>query len=296
MKKTINIVFINIFFIVIIFFLIDEIANCIQFYHPKYWEGYDTSRIENSLPYDKDKKSIFTLGCSFTFGNNIEADETISYKLQKLTKRKVYNKGQSTWGPQFVLRDIQQDEYFNGRKIVEPEYFIYTFISDHIRRIYCDYFFMGSKVIYNLYSIKDNKLVLNPQKVRPINYFQVTTIAKEINWLTFNMTSDNDKFDRLKLYLLTMKDELNKRFPDSKFVVVVYNSEADTEHNNIKPFKTDRWSELEQDGIIVIRFDTPEYNFLTEKEYLASDGQHPSAKAWDRLVPVIAQKLNLVSE
>lgn len=278
------------------FFVLDEIANCIQFYHPEYWEGYDTERIENSLPYDENKKSIFTIGCSFTFGNNIKPDETIAYKLQELTKRKVYNKGQSTWGPQFVLRDIQLDEHFNGKEIVEPEYFIYTFISDHIRRLYCDYFYISNNAIYNLYSIKDNKLILNPPKARFVNYLQITTFARRLNWLIFQMTPNDKKFDRLKLYMLTMRDELKKRFPDSKFVIVVYNSEADTEHNNIKPFKTNRWSELEDEEIIVIRFDTPEYNFLTENEYLASDGQHPSAKAWDRLVPVIAQRLNLVSE
>ena len=154
MKKIIGIIFINILFIVIIFFVLDEIANCIQFYHPGYWEGYTLDRIENSLPYDKDKKSIFTLGCSFTYGSSINADETLSYKLQKLTNRKVYNKGQSAWGTQFVLRDIQLDEYYNGREIVEPEYFIYTFISGNINYYQIIFCFLISKIKNCILKIK----------------------------------------------------------------------------------------------------------------------------------------------
>ena len=293
MKKFLGIIFVNIIFIVLILFMLDEAANCIQFYHPGYWDGFSSVRLENPLTYNDDKKSIVILGCSFAYGDAIGDSDNVSYKLQQLTDRKVYNRGQSAWGPQFVLRDIQEADFFQNKEIIEPEYFVYIFISDHIRRIYANYFSIQDYTIYDLYSIKNNKLVLKPKNVRFENYIKISTLAKRLNWLLFNLIPNDKKFDRLKLYIETMQSELKQRYPDSKFVVIVYNSKNDIESHHIQPFKTNRWDELEKDGMIVINFDSPDYEFLTEREYLASDEQHPSAKAWDVLTPIIAERLKL---
>lgn len=295
MKKILNIILINLFLLIVLFLIVDYISVFVQFYQPYYAEGLDIpARLENNLDYDKDKKSIITVGCSFTYGEDINMEDTISYKLQQLTKRKVYNTGRTSWGPQFVLRDIQLGEVFNKREIIPPEYVIYTFISDHIRRIYTDYFTTTENTIYDLYKIKNNQLVLNPPKVRLINYLKITMAWKRLNWLLYCSTSNDAKFDRLKLYVLAIKDEISKKYPGAKTVVVVYHPEADSKQHEIKPFRTERWSELEEKGIQVIRFDTPEYDFLMDYDYLAHDGAHPSAKAWDVLVPEIAKRLGLM--
>lgn len=296
MKKTLKIIFFNIIFALILILALDEISNCIQYYHPAYLGlgGYSTDRIENALDYDKNKKSVIFVGCSFTYGQAIYATENISYKIQELTHRKTYNKGNSDWGPQFVLRDIQNSSLFNGDEIVEPEYVVYTLTSDHLRRIYIDYFSRLNDIIYDLYRIENNKLIFNEPKVRFVNYIKMTNAVKNLNFLRYRLLPDDKKFDRLKLYLLTINDEIKKRYPDAKFVVIVYNPEADAASHNIKPFRTERWGELEKEGIIVIRFDTPEYNFLNGDEYVSQiDYVHPSAKVWEVLAPVISDKLGL---
>lgn len=295
--KLLKIILINLFVIIAVFIIIDYMIVCVQFYQPYYAEGFDIAgRLENNIDYDINKKSIITMGCSFTYGENIDQEETLSYKLQQLTKRKVYNTGRTSWGPQFILRDIQKGDFFNKLEIVPPEYVIYTFISDHIRRIYTDYFTTTENTIYDLYEIKNDKLILRPPKVRPVNYLQITMAGKRLNWLLYCNTSNDKKFDRLKLYIFAMQEELSKRYPGVKMAVVVYHPEANSQQHNITPFRTERWGELEEKGIQVIRFDTPEYDFLMNYEYLAYDAAHPSGKAWDTLTPIIIDKLNLTEE
>ena len=295
MYKFIKGIIISVLILIIMFFAYDEILTCIQHYKPVYINYYKTDRIENELDYDKNKKSVIVVGCSFTYGETIYANENLSYKLQELTHRKVYNKGNPAWGPQLVLRDIQKSELFNGQDIIEPEYVIYTFITDHLRRMYADYFSVDNDGIFDLYKVKNNKLILKEEKAGFKNYLTITTFVKKLNWLWFNTIPDNQKFDRLKLYIMTMKEEIEKRYPKAKLVVIVYNPEADTHTHNLQPFRTDRWSELEDAGIIVIRFDGEEYNFLQQKEYLSEvDNVHPGPKAWETLVPIIAEKLNLL--
>lgn len=296
-RKCIRFFALSLIGLIVLLLAFDEISTCFQYYRPIYLNGYMTDRIENTLDYDKNKKSVILLGCSFTYGETIYDTENFSYKLQELTHRKVYNKGNPSWGPQFVLRDIQKSDFFNNQEIVEPEYAVYTFITDHLRRIYTDYFSIDNDGIFDLYQIKNNRLVLNDEKVRFANYIKISTLVKRLNWLWFNMLSDNQKFDRLKLYIFTIKEELEKRYPGIKLVVIVYNPNADTTTHHLKPFRTERWSELEQAGIIVIRFDSPEYDFLQKEEYLSEvDYQHPGPKVWETLTPVIARKLNLLED
>ena len=301
MKKAVKIISVNILILLLMFFILDYISLGIIFYKPittAYWED---SRLEPSIDYDSRKKSIITIGCSFTYGYGLEQNETLAYKLQQATNRKVYNRGANGWGPQFVLKDIQTSKFFNEFKteshddeIVKPEYIIYTFIPDHVRRIYSDYFGTTDRVTYHLYDIKGNKLVRRKIEIDITDYINIMALVKRIKWIKYLNTSNDKKFDRLKLYLYAMKDEINKRFPDAKFVILVYNNLADMSKKHSVPFTTDRWGELENDGFIILRFDTPEYNFLADNDYLLeTDFEHPGAKAWDVLVPIIIDRLGL---
>ncbi len=297
MIKFVKIIFVNFFLFVFLFCLTDYILIVKNFYNPYFVEYTDSDRLENTLKFDGNKKSIILAGCSFTYGSGINADENMSYKLQKLTNRKVYNRGIESWGPNANLKDIQTSPFFNNREIIEPEYYIYTFISDHLRRIYIDYWetnpFNNNK-IYNLYTIRNNKLILK-EKVNLLNYIQNTYLIRRLNRAVFDITPDNNKFDRLKLYLYEIKKELEKRYPNIKMVIIVYYPELDTKYTHeILPFRTERWKEFEDDGFIVIRFDKSEFEFLNENSYISpNDNIHPSGKAWDTLVPIIINKLKL---
>ncbi len=253
-------------------------------------------RIESDLPYDKSKGSIVTMGCSFTHGDSIQENETLAYKLQKITNRKTYNRGFSGTGIQHVLLQLQTLDFLNDedRKVSPlPEYFIYVFISDHMRRLYIDYFDLNGNRKYIKYK-KDinNKLILNHwDKIEFGDYIKVTFLAKKFNDLIYRLKSNDELFDFFKLHLIESKKIIDKKYNNAKFVVIVYNPELDT--HSFRPFRTERWNELEAEGIQVIRFDKKEYDFLANEEFIASDNVHPGRKAWDVLVPEIIKQLNL---
>lgn len=294
-KNFIKLIFINLTIFLLLFILTDYLCTCLIYYQPQIIDPFESVRSENNLNYDKDKKSIIVSGCSFAYGTSIPYNQNFSYKLQQQTGRKVYNRGKPGYGPHLNLKDIQTSSFYNKDKITEPEYYIYVFISDHIRRLYIDYFGQDAKEIYRQYKIKNHKLIPEGDKITLADYIKITHFVKWLNNSIAELVPDDKKFDRLKLYMYATREELLKRYPDIKMVILVYHPELCVGYNNIdKPFRTDRWKELEDDGFIIIRLDTPEFDYLKETEYLSeSDKEHPSGKAWDKIVPVVIEKLGL---
>ena len=248
-------------------------------------------RQENNLYFNKNKGDIITIGCSFVYGHYIEDEDTLAYKLQESTKRRVYNLGYRGTGIQHVLWQIENTDFFK-RDDINPEYVIYVFISDHMRRMYANYLLESSREKYLRYKLKNNKLVPNKWLEKEfLDYIKVFRISKKINDLMYILKSNDTKFDFYKLHIERAKKSLNKKYPNTKFVIVIYNPNLDT--HKLPPFRTTRWKELENEGFIIIDFSGPEYEYLEEEEYLSGDGHHPSGKAWDALVPIIKEKLNL---
>ncbi len=303
MKKILKIIFINFLAILTILVFADWFLLANEFYKP-YWLSPATSnwaffRPENDISFDDTKKSVITAGCSFTFGSYIELEDTFAYKLQQYTNRKVYNVGISGFGPQQLLWQIQHDDFFNKKQIIEPEYYIYTFISDHIRRMYANYFDLGAQYdnwITGYYKVRNKKLIPRKKDIVTFeDYIKISKVMKLLNYTMYRYIKTNDqKFDLLKLYLHEINNELKKRYPNIKPVIIIYNLNCDTyTHNNSIPFLTDRWHELEDEGFILIHFDTPDFDYLNTNEFLTWDNIHPSGKSWDSLVPIIADKLKL---
>ena len=89
-------------------------------------------------PRVADKQYIFA-GCSFTYGEGVNDDETFPGQFQKLRPdSQVYNFGLGGEGGNDILYELQYG--FNQRyeKIpVKNATFIYMFISDHFRRAIC---------------------------------------------------------------------------------------------------------------------------------------------------------------
>jgi len=311
--KVLKIVLINIILIALVLILFDWL-----FYITFYFKKIAPLQLDliitpspyfiQPLPFSDKKPPIVVMGCSFANGFGLPQEETLAYKLQKLTNRKVYNYAQDGQSVQFVTYKIQNSNFFKTIQ-PDPEYVIYVFIDDHLRRMQKDFLNYDDVIKYLRYKeIKDgnNKKTIYapfppPEKVEPIDYLKVTMLYKKLNDLFIYLQSDDRKFDLFKQHVLLANKYLKYRHPDSKFVVVVYNSNAYTKTSKTamrKPFKTNRWKELEDEGIIVINFNTPEYKFLEMPEYnfYAPDvtaGAHPSGKAWDALVPIIIEKLGI---
>ena len=249
-------------------------------------------KIINSLPADKNKKPVIFMGCSFVYGIPLFENQTLPYKIAEITKRKVLNLAYPMEGIQHVLYKIQTADDFK-ENIKDAEYVIYLFMTDHLRRMYCNYFSLGDKSKYLKYKKTKNGLELvNPDVVYFSDRIKNTYFTKRFSNFMYSIKSNNEKFDLLKLYLEECKKSIESKNPNCKMVVIVYNSKK-SYIENIFPFHTDRWKELEDEGFTVINLDTEEYDYLAEREYVAEDNLHPSAKAWATLAPIIAKKLDL---
>ena len=299
MKKLLFILFVNIILCLCIFTIVIIISN----HKNNYKVETDTirqqlgrtERIEQDLPYNENLPPIVIIGCSFVYGVSIEQNETLAYKLQKLTNRKTYNYGTPGHGIQHVLYKIQYSDFF--KKDLNPEYVIYIFISDHMRRMYSDYRVYTENTKYLRYKKVGKKLILkdNALNIKPLDYIKISRFGRKYNDYIFSRQSDDDKFDLLKLHLEYCKKELNKKYKDTKFVIVVYNDVTNSKRVKTTPFHSTRWNELEKEGFIVINFEKPEYDFLNDDNYISEiDSVHPNGKAWEKLTPIIAKKLNLI--
>jgi len=80
-------------------------------------------------------KFILFFGCSFTFGEGVQDNETLPYFVGQLASRyRPYNYGVNGYGPQQMVAKLQQEEI--RREIKQPGgVSIYTFIDDHMSRM-----------------------------------------------------------------------------------------------------------------------------------------------------------------
>ena len=301
--KISGIILANIFFIALIlivfdwFLLASDTYSKAQPVNLNYTLGFP-DRFQQHLPYDESKPPILVIGCSFAYGSEIEQNESFPYKLQELTGRNVLNYSMPGHGVQHLLYKLEHSTIVEQ---TQPEYVVYIFIEDHLRRMYKTFREKFDTVKYLKYKKHNNILYAEfppSQELEFQDRIKITYLAKMFNEFMFRLKSDRAKFNLLKLYLIQANNTLKAKSPNSKLVVMVYNSRHNTLSDRSKPFKTTRWNELEQEGIIIIDFSTPEYDYLTKPKFNSNHKDkfrptHPSSLAWEVLTPIVIQKLGL---
>lgn len=309
MKKIFKIVLTNLLLILIVVCSIEFIA-LYTFYREKVLETYN-----DDLPYntefkyyfkslfDKYKRNkyifcnefrpavgteynepaILLLGCSYTYGSILQLEETFQYKLSKKTKRPVYNFGLEGASANEMLYILRNDELRN--KLLNNnnniEYVIFTYITDHIPRLYAPVYrrpspvFIPSKDFLEL-KLKNEKSLL----YRSYFYFFISRYfaSKEDKY--------ENSFNLVHLYLKEMKKETEKHFKNNnkkpQFVVLIYDD-----------YIGYPWEQLEEDGIKVLFAEKITQTDLKESKYRIPNDHHPSSKAWDIIVPALVKELNI---
>lgn len=82
------------------------------------------------------ERQVLFLGCSFTFGEGLEAEETVSFLFNQKSAKAfdIQNRGFSGYGPQHMLAMLQHRDLELLRNADAHHKAVYTFIPDHIRR------------------------------------------------------------------------------------------------------------------------------------------------------------------
>ena len=219
------------------------------------------------------KKPIVIFGCSNAYGHDLEINQTLGYKLAKLSNRIVYNRAIQGFGIQGILYILNT---FNLEKeIKNPEYIIYVYSACQNLRLHRH----GLSVITEIPDInyiinKNNKLKLVRHKQKFINRFFIKRIYDDNYLCTRERNYEEDLKLIQKIFSETNK-VIQKKFPGCKLVVFLY---QDYFEDSIF-YDKDRWKPLEDEGIIVIdsmeltKSDVP---FNDKKYVLPHDPHHPN--------------------
>lgn len=230
---------------------------------------------------------IILLGCSFAYGEGLNEDENFSGVLSKFTKRAIYNLargGHSQKTSLYILREnfnnTNEDILKNNNQV---EYVIYTYIDNHLRRLYVNVAF--SPVPDYKIVKENNNLHLKYKK----NYFYKNLyLYKNLTEFIYKikMKQDaNNVFNIFCLYIKEINNEIKTKFNanghETQLVILVY------QNNGIED-----WDILRKEGIIVIDINELLGFDINQDEYQLSDF-HPNAKAWEVITPELIKKLNL---
>lgn len=245
--------------------------------------GVITPFFRDDYNTESELKPVLFMGCSYTWGQSLNENETVSAQFAKLTKRPTYNRSGKGWGFSHLLYQLSNETIY--KQIKEPEYIIYTFIGDHP---------------YRLDTFKENPATLNFQPKYNFNSKNQLIEQKPTFIDSFLSVSNfqynyghrfrNDDYVNkiTKIYLRSAKNETEKHNWNTKFVILKYPSGFDDKH-----LDSIIWKELEKEGFIILDARELTNIDLIDKRYKATDGWHPNAKAWELILPKLIKKLNI---
>ena len=243
------------------------------------------------------QKAIIVFGCSFAEGAFLEDNETFEYKLSNLTNYTVYNRGFSGFGLGQMVWQTKQKEFYEDIK--EPvDYVIYIYILDHLRRIYEHKY--GHINVYLGYEENNGKLIeKNPLTLQLNRFYLISNFFQNIIFskIYLNKKNDDKNFDLIKLHFEEARKELQKRYPNVKFIIIkhpfgVMTSNDMDSYSLLNSYTTKRWQELEDEGFLVYDLKDVLDVDITSDEYTFPDG-HPNEKAWNIVTKKLVKDLNL---
>lgn len=171
------------------------------------------------------------------------------------------------------------------QEIKNPEYIVYTFMNDHVRRLYVDCLLGIPCVLF--YKYKDNnKNELVQKNHFDLFYWHSYSMRKLNSYLySKNMfVSFEDKEQFLLVHFLEANRKIKEIYPNTKFIIFVYDGD-----NQILPLVDN----LKDVGIDVVFLSDLTSVDIKEEKYVMDDLGHPSPLAWDLIVPLFAKRLNL---
>ena len=246
-------------------------------------------RLPEGLEYKT--KPIVLFGCSYTYGYNLANEQSFHYKLSKATKRPVYNQAFIGWGAQHMLYQTELESFY--QKISEPEYVIYTFIDDHVRRAYllsfCSANFLN-ETAYLRYKEENNKLIEIKNTDPFLRFIRRLYITNVINQYTAKIytsieLNEEKSYDFLFKHLSQSKKNMEKKWKNTKYVVLIYNTHKPIGKKYLK-------QKLREENFIVLDAKELTNENLFDSKYMQPN-YHPTEAAWDLLVPKIVETLKL---
>lgn len=308
MKKNINIILVNIIAVILIIFLMNFLFYAVQYnriyaeinlkkiykhyieflkrdisYQDTYNDTITAEDFRKTENINSKNGNIIIFGCSYAAGLFLKDNQTLSYKLGRLTDKAVYNRAKSGWGVQHTLFQLKNNDFYSI--VPNADYIIYVYISNHLHRLKTPVDAANNSCYSVFYKIKNNKFILKKR-----NFFTDKIVIHHYiyNKLVWNFLNRIKKFNlyEAKLfnkYIIEAKNEAEKRWGKNiKFIIVLYN------HLENKELE----EELRSQGFYLLTSDDFKID-LNQTEYqISQKNMHPNEAAWDIVAPLIADKIN----
>lgn len=184
-------------------------------------------------------KNILFLGCSFTFGEGVNDNETLPYYFQEQNPTyKAINLGVSGYGPIEALDHLRRiDDIIPDSKSINAPIGIFLFFSDHINRTALNSSHMMWSVLRNLQvpildnnnNVTDIKFLREAQPYKYLAYSLLQT-SRFFRILFLKLAAENNPTNEMMKYskedeeytffvLKNIEKEFYKRFPKGKFYI-----------------------------------------------------------------------------
>ncbi len=237
-------------------------------------------------------KSIILFGGSVAYGENKNSDnlvladeDTISYKLSQALNLSVYNRAIPGCGLNEILYQLKHP--FLLKNITkEPEYIIYIYMPDHIRRMLMPCNPITKQYFLTYYKLQKNN-TLKERKywfLKELYSYNLFMYNRIFAWQD-NTAVKKQLYSYFQAYLNEINSEIKKIYPNTKFVIIIYSSLYDFEDEIMSEYNVIDIPKLT--GIDIMNS-----NEELEKKYIADSFFHPNGDYWNMVLPVIVEKLN----
>ena len=248
----------------------------------------------NDLPFEineirkpiikNNNPSIILLGCSYTYGYNLKDNESFDAVLSDYTNKTVYNLGINSSSPRESLYILQHKDILE--KLIKDknnvEYIIYTYIPDHVFRLY-----------YNLnefspiYKIKNNSELIYKKN----NLYNATFFSREVQRLKYRFSTKEQKNNLFALYITEINKEIKNNFKfkdkNTKFVIFVFIDKSLSDWEKIAKI---------DDNIIIVHIKDIFNGDISDYKYtISKDDPHPNTEAWKVIVPKLMKHLDEIN-
>ncbi len=220
---------------------------------------------------------ILFVGCSFTFGDGVEDDETLPAVVARtLPESGVVNLGHGGYGAANILYMLQRRETFEPYRGGDAA-MVYVYIPAHVRRS------IGSmRIVANYganfphYVIEDGNVVRDrtfayarPWRQKAYSYLVHEPILKHFN-IDLPPAFTDEHFRFTARLIAECRNVFRESFPEQEFVVVIYPTETDLfSMRRIVPY-------LEELGVPCLDY-ADAFEGRDERVFLPFD-RHPTAE------------------
>jgi|GEM_PF-5846564 len=235
-------------------------------------------------PANPPGREIIFIGCSFTEGALLADEDTLPWRVGKLSGRRVLNLGVSGYGIHQFQKMLEQEVLWDRLTPgCHPEKIIYLGMTGHVPRIVnsgCPAYTLKNG--RSVPAVRDDPTTSSfigmlGSKLRQ-NFLGILLIAR----LSENKYRPQD----IELYTSSIRqcaEMLKKKYPAAEFMVLYHDSVHDAATGQIL-------DKLKQDGIRVVLVSSLVKGKLSDQKYKIPYDGHPSALCWQEAAPEFCRK------